>query len=301
MFEDKIILDDNQNEDNIETSIITHIDLVDDETLSELKTPLKDEVMTPENHNTEIKSTGVSTYISIPDIKKEEKICNLNMLTVWDKINMWTVFLSVAIVLIFFTRNSFKKLINKLSIYMGKYQFILNLLLLCFTMTVFLHPTFFNSGISGDINIFTMIEFALFIILNSSLFTYLVVKFFKRRNFIFKDKGVSFSGIYFLKRSMWIFMLTSILFFFFTESKIAFIVLYFISCLTLMITFNQIDFTKLNTLVNFSYMLFAFQIFLIGSLLGIYLILIIGSILTGYYLSNKDDNHTLLTTLKNII
>ncbi|MGN0929926.1 MAG: hypothetical protein ACI4N3_04765 [Alphaproteobacteria bacterium] len=298
MFEDEIILENTQEP----ITIIENVNLIDNEEQSELtQTPLKDEVIAPENPKTETKSTGVSTYISIPDIKKENQSCNLNMLTIWDKINMWTVFLSVVIVLIFFTRKSFKKLMEKISKFIEKYQFILNLLFLGFTMTVFLHPTFFNSGISGNINIFTMIEFVLFIILNSSLFTYLTIRFFKRKNFIFKDKDVSFSGISFLKKSMWVFTLTGILFFFFTESKIAFITLYIISLITLIIMFNQVDFTKLNSLTYFPYILFTLQIFLMGSLLGVYLILIIGTILTGYYLSNKDENKNLKNILKSLI
>lgn len=298
MFEDEIILENTQET----KTTIGSISLIDNEEQSELtQTPVKDEVMAPENQKTETKSTGVSTYISIPDIKKENQSCNLNMLTIWDKINMWTVFLFVAIVLALFTRKSFKNLMEKVSKFIGKYQFLLNLLFLGFTMIIFLHPTFFNSGISGNINIFTMIEFVLFIILNSGLFTYLSIKFLKKKNFIFKDKDISFSGISFLKKSMWIFTLTGILFFFFTESKIAFIILYIISFLTLTITFNQIDFTKLNSLINFPYTLFSLQIFLIGSFLGVYLILIIGTVLVGYYLSNKDENKNLITTLNNII
>lgn len=300
MFEEESIFDTNQEPE----ITIESVDLVDNEEQSELtELPSKDEVITPEDTTNieHAKSTGVSTYVSIPDIKEEKQLCNLNMLTIWDKINMWTVFLSLAIVIIFFGKKSFNKAMEKITNFLYKYQFIGTVLFFILTMEIFLHPTFFNSGISGDINFFTMSEFVLFILSNSALLTYLIVKYLKKKNVILKDKDVSFAGISFLKKSMWIFTLTGILFFFFTESKIAFITLYILSFLTLIITFNQIDFTKLTSIKKLSNTLISMQIFLIGSLLGLYLIIVLGALLIGYYLSNEDENKNLKTIIKDII
>lgn len=300
MFEEEFIL----NIPKEPETTIEGIDFIDNEEQSELtELPSKDEVITPENTiNTEkAKSTGVSTYVSIPDIKEEKQLCNLNMLTIWDKINMWTVFLATVIILILFSKKSFNKAMEKITNILYKYKFIETILFFILTMAIFLHPTFFNSGISGDISFFTMSEFVLFIISNSALLTYIIVKHLKKKNFIFKDKDISFAGISFLKKSMWIFTLTGILFFFFTESKIAYITLYILSFFTLIITFNQIDFTKLNSIKKLIYLLISMQLFLIGSLLGLYLIIVIGSLFIGYYLSNPDENKNLKTIIKNII
>ena len=230
VFEDGNIFENNSDINlitDVETSMNNTTQQNDDETLqtSEMTTtPLKDEVITPENQTKEnVKSTGVSTYISVPDITTEKQICNLKMLTVWDKINMWTVFLSIAILLIFFGKEGFEKLAQKITKVLKKFQFIINILFFALTITVFLYPKFFNSGISGNINIFTMIEFALFIFLNSATTIFIIEKFLKKKNFIFKDKKVSFSGISFLKKSLWTFTFTSLLFFFFTEAQIAYI------------------------------------------------------------------------------
>lgn len=313
MFEEESILETNPITESDETTI-ERIDLVDEEPVtSEMpitpeeieylhqKHTAKDEVITPENTTNNTKSTGVSTYVSIPDIQEEKQLCDNNFLTVWDKINMWSAIILVVIALIFFTRKSFTNLIKKITNIFEKYKFILNIFFLIFTVYIFLYPTFFNNGISGKINIFTMLEFVAFIIINSALLTYIAIKYLKGKNKVFKDRNVVFSGIFFLKRSLWIFTLTAILFFFFTETELAFSFLYFCSFLTSIITFNQLDFTKLNEISKLPYIMLSIQIIIIGSLLGLYPVLIAGSILTGYYLSDKNENITLKTTLKDIL
>ena len=298
MFEEKENFESNTTQlTNIETQ-----DIIDTPQTPELTTtPQRDEVITPENSSENITNTGVSTYISVPDITQEKQICNLKMLTPWDKINMWTVFLFVVITLIFFGKESFINLTKKITKYIRKFSFLINLIFISLFTAIFLYPQSFNSGISGDINLFTMFEFALTIILNSALTMYIITKYLKGKNVILKDNQVSFSGISFLKKSMWTFTLTSLLFFFFTEAKIAFIILYIVSSLTSLVIFNQFDFTKLKSLKIFSALMLSLQLFLIGSLVGIFSILLLGTILSGIYLSDFSENKKLLKILKNFI
>ena len=86
VFEDGNIFENNSNINlitDVETSMNNTTQQNGDETIqtSEMTTtPLKDEVITPENQTKEnVKSTGVSTYISVPDITTEKQICNLKM------------------------------------------------------------------------------------------------------------------------------------------------------------------------------------------------------------------------------
>lgn len=304
MFEEESILETNPDMESDETTI-EQVSFIENEPAAEesdlTEIPAKDKVITPENVTDNTKSTGVSTYVSIPDIQEEKQLCDNNFLTVWDKINMWSAIILVVIALIFFTRKSFANLMKTVTNIFEKYKAVLNIIFLVFTFYIFLYPTFFNNGISGKMNILSMIEFVAFIIINSALFTYIAMKHLKGKNKVLKDKAVVFSGIFFLKRSLWIFTLTATLFFFFTETELAFSFLYAFSFLTSIITFNQLDFTKLNEIHKLTYIMLAIQIIIIGSLLGLYPVLIIGSILTGYYLSDKNENITLKTTLKNIL
>ena len=246
-------------------------------------------------------TTGVATYVSIPDINDTAPKCDYNLLTNYDKVNIWTSFFFIVFLILFMKREKFDNIISKITKFITNHQILLNLIFLITTMGIFLYPRFFNTGISGDINIFTMIEFSIFILLNASCFMYLKIRKLKSKNFILKDKEVDFAGMSFLKRSLWIFSITGLLFFFLTESKIAFIILYLLSSLALSFSYIKLDVKGLNAIKNLNIIFLSFQLFLIGSLLGIYVLLLTGSILTGYYLSNKDNTKKLYKIMKSII
>ena len=94
---------------------------------------------------------------------------------------------------------------------------------------------------------------------------------------------MTFAGINFLKKSLITFSLTGLLFFFFTESQIALSLLYIFSILTSLFFFIEKDDTTIETYGNFYMIAQGLQIAIIGGLSGLYIIMLIGTLLTGYY------------------
>ena len=262
----------------------------------ENSTTQSEAVQTPEKDEktTEKTSTGVSTYTSVPDIQKEPIDCKLNLLTGVDKFNLWIVFAIVFFALINFKKKRFTKYIEKMTNAFSRYSILFNLGLLGIIFTIFIYPKFFGTGISGRIDFFTMIEFATGIIINSVLFTFITICKAKEKNIIFKNKSYTFSGIDFLKKSLITFSFTSLLFFFFTESQVALTILYIFIFLTTLFYILQLPPEKLTLYKDMIKSGLALQFIIIGGLSGLYIILLYGTILSGYYFPEvkKSFNET---------
>lgn len=229
------------------------------------------------------KQTGVSTYTEVPDITKQTTECKTNIISTIDKCNMVLVFISVAMLLIFFKKKYFNKFIEKITNIISNHCGILNVLGLALTFTIFSYPLFFGTGISGAIDIFTMFEFGIFIIINAFLIMFLIIKKAKEKNIIFKNKRQTFSGIDFLEKSLLTFSLTGLLFFFFTESSVALVLLYIFACLTSLFYFSQKNSDDLEKYTIFKFMFISIELGIIGILTGLFIIILLSAIMTGYY------------------
>ncbi len=240
----------------------------------------RDNVQQPEKEET--KSTGVSTYTEVPNINKENTQCNTNMITWADKFNLWLVFAFFVWVLTSFKKKKFTKLIEKTTNIISKYSILFNFTLLCLSFILFLYPRILGTGISGKLDLFTMTEFALITVINAITFTFLSFKFLRNKQILFK-KPKTFSGINFLEKSLFTFSLTGLLFFFFTESQIALCLLYFFVTLSSLFLLIQMDEKDIETYTYFYLISASIQISILGALSGLYLIMITGTLLTGYY------------------
>ncbi|MBP3615618.1 MAG: hypothetical protein J6J27_01775 [Alphaproteobacteria bacterium] len=253
-----------ENSENIETT--------------ELK---RDSVQEPEKKE-EVKSTGVSTYTEVPSINKESIECNSNLISGIDRFNLWLVFAFFVWVLTSFKKRKFTRIIEKTTNIFVKYAGILNIILLIISFILFLYPKVLGTGISGKLDLFTIFEFALIIVINATVLTFLCFKFLRNKKILFK-KPKTFAGINFLKKSLITFSLTGLLFFFFTESQIALSLLYIFSILTSLFFFIEKNDTTIETYGNFYMIAQGLQIAIIGGLSGLYIIMLIGTLLTGYY------------------
>ena len=245
----------------------------------------------------ETKSTGVSTYTEVPDINKETIECNTNLISNIDKFNLWLVFATFVFVLANLKKRKFTKTIEKTTQIIQKHCAILNIIGLGITFYLFTKPNLLGTGISGKLNIFTMFEFIFFIILNASLLTFLFVNKLKTKGFIFKNKKYTFSGIHFLEKSLLTFSLTGLLFFLFTESRIALIILYIFTILTTFFFFLQKKAEENELYINFIYIISSISLALLGGISGLFIIMLIGATLTGYY---YPESKKTLDTIKEL-
>jgi hypothetical protein len=253
---------------------------------------IKDEIPMP--------SSGVSTYTSVPAIGGGAPDCDFRTLTSWDKLNLWSVIIAVAFIALFHAHEIFQAAVRRTAGYMKKYAAAITTILLALTFAIFSKPDFFKTGISGNINIFTLIEFSAIIILGATTLTYTLAKAMCERNIIFKDREASFAGMKFLLWSSWTFLLTSILFLFFTESEIAFITLFIFACGNAAVMLIKPDLNALKGLKKLTAISIALQIALLGSLLGIYLIAAAGAAFAGECLS-LEDNRRIKNILKSLV
>lgn len=242
----------------------------------------RNNVIKPEKKE-EIKSTGVSTYTEIPDINKENIKCNTNLISTIDKFNLWIVFATFVFIITNFKKRKFTKIVEKATEIIQKHCTILNIIGLVITFYLFTKPKLLGTGISGKLNVFTMFEFILFVILNASLLTFLFVNKIKIKEFILKNKKYSFSGINFLEKSLLTFSITGLLFFLFTESRIALIILYIFTSLTSFFFFIQNEKEKNELYKNYIYIISSISLALLGGISGLFIIMLIGATLTGYY------------------
>ncbi|MBR1544691.1 MAG: hypothetical protein IJ638_01965 [Alphaproteobacteria bacterium] len=177
----------------------------------------------------------------------------------------------------------------------SKYICLINIVLLSVAFLLFLYPKFLGTGISGKLDLFTMFEFAVIISINATIFTFLSFRFLRNNKIVFKKPKV-FSGIKFLRRSLLTFSTTSLLFFFFTESQIALSLLYFFVIISSLFFFIDKKDEEIEVYKNLSFILASIQFAIIGGLSGLYIIMLIGTLLTGYYyptikqiLKSKDE------------
>ncbi len=252
----------------------------------------RNNVQQPEKE--EVKSTGVSTYTEIPNINNENIKCNTNMTWV-DRFNLWLVFAFFVWVIVSFKKKKFTKLIEKTTEKLSKYSVFSNFTLLLLSFSLFLYPKLLGTGISGKLDLFTMIEFASIIIINAITFTFLSFKFLRKKEILFK-KPKTFSGISFLEKSLLTFSLTGLLFFFFTESQIALCLLYFFIILSSLFLFIQKDNNEIEVYNNLYLASISIQISILSALSGLYIIMLIGSLLTGYY---YPETRQAILTIKN--
>ena len=263
---------DNNSENIVENSVSN----TDETNTDELQ---RENVQQPEKE--EVKSTGVSTYTEVPNINNENIKCNTNMTWV-DRFNLWLVFAFFVWAIVSFKKKKFTKLLEKITEKFSKYSALFNLILLLLSFSLFLYPKFLGTGISGKLDLFTMTEFALTTVINAIIFTFLSFKFLRRKQILFK-KPKTFSGITFLEKSLLTFSLTGLLFFFFTESQIALCLLYFFVILSSLFLFIQKNDEDVETYSNLYFIFISIQISILGALSGIYLLILTGALLTGYY------------------
>ena len=171
---------------------------------------------------------------------------------------------------------------EKTTTILSKYAGIINIVFLGIIFILFLYPRLLGTGISGKLDLFTMIEFAVIISINATIFTFLSFRFLRDKKIIFK-KQKTFSGIAFLEKSLITFSSTSLLFFFFTESQVALSLLYFFIVLTALFFFINKKDEEISEYNNLYFTLQSLQIAIIGGLSGLYTIMFVGTLLTSYY------------------
>ena len=286
--------DENQNPENQVDSTVQNSDETTTQTINETQTSVsedanttelqRDSVQQPEGENTkteEVKSTGVSSYTEVPSINKETAECNTNILSVMDKFNMCIVFAFVVWVLISFKKKKFAKIVETTTNFLFKHSGIINIALLGMAFCVFCYPKFFSTGISGKLDLFTMLEFASVITINAIVLTFLSIKFLRTKKLLFK-KPKTFSGILFLEKSLITFSLSGLLFFLFTESQIALSLLYFFIILSSIFFFMQKDDEEFSLYAQLYILTQSIQIVIIGMTTGLYPIILFGALLIGY-------------------
>lgn len=289
MFEDNPFYNENITEETNETTTSENTDITTlDENIAtdEVKETI---VQTPDIEKVEKKSTGVSTYTEIPDITKENISCDSNLINMADKFNLWLVLITIILLLVNAKKKRFANIAEKFTNFISKHSVMISFVALVLITTIFSYPKFFRTGISGKLDIITMLEFSIFTLINSAFITTTAITKAKEKNILFKNKTYNFSGISFFIKSLISFSFTGWLFFLFTESQIALGLFYFFIMLTTLIFVLHQNHETLDEYKKLKYIIVALQISLIGTLTEVYIVLLIGAILTGLYFPDVKD------------
>lgn len=289
MFEDNPFYNENITEETNETTTSENTDITtSDENIAtdEVKETI---VQTPDIEKVEKKSTGVSTYTEIPDITKENISCDSNLINMADKFNLWLVLITIILLLVNAKKKRFANIAEKFTNFISKHSIMISFVALVLITTIFSYPKFFRTGISGKLDIITMLEFSIFTLINSAFITTTAITKAREKNILFKNKTYNFSGISFLIKSLISFSFTGWLFFLFTESQIALGLFYFFIMLTTLIFVLHQNHETLDEYKKLKYIIVALQISLIGTLTEVYIVLLIGAILTGLYFPDAKD------------
>jgi hypothetical protein len=236
-------------------------------------------------------STGVSTYASVPAIGSEAR-CDAGMLRAYDKLNLWSVLAVVVLLAVAARGEKFEGFLARVAKFLRKYAVLWLAALFGATLAAFTFPRALGTGVSGDISLFAMLEFGLAVFLNATAATFLAVSCLRRRGML-ADEPTSLAGVKFLQMSLWTFLASALLFLFFTESRIAFVTLYVFAVANAWLMFSKVDGADLRSLDKAVSLFIGLQIALLGSLTGIYLVLMAGAVVAGYSLASTDGRRRL--------
>ena len=237
-------------------------------------------------------SPGVSPYASVPGIAEAPREPASGMLALGDKLDLWAAFALVLVVATLRHSEAFENALGRILKFLRRFALPALALLFAAAFSVFTMPYLFGTGVSGDINALSMLEFGAAIFLNATSLALIAAEFFKARSAA-GGGPAEFPGIRFLQLSLWTFLLCALLFLFFTESKIAFMALYFFSLLNAAAMFSRLGAAELKALGKFTPISAGLQLALVGSLVGICAVAIAGALIAGAPLSSPDERKRL--------
>jgi hypothetical protein len=243
---------------------------------------------------------GVSTYTSVPDIAGASREDASGMLAASDKLNLWSVAAVIAVVMMLRQSGAFENALARISGFLRRFALLALAMLFAAAFSIFTLPYAFKTGVSGDINALAMLEFGVVIFLNATSVVCLAAVFLRAKGLI-RGEAAAFPGIKFLQLSLWTFLLCALLFLFFTESNIAFMALYCFAFLNAAAMFAKLGAAELSSLEKWIPAAIGLQLALVGSLVGVYAVLMAGAVLAGAPLSSPDDRKRFVRILGKMV
>ncbi|MDR1476701.1 MAG: hypothetical protein LBI17_01070 [Rickettsiales bacterium] len=273
---------------------------MDDDAAPDTAPPEQTSETPPESSATgTLPSAGVATYTSVPDIGSDAP-CAAGTLRAYDKLNLWSVLAVVALLVAAAKGGRFESAVNRVARFLRKYALLSLAALFGAALMAFTFPRALGAGVSGDMSLFAMLEFGFVVFLNATSSAYFAVSYLRRRD-ARGDGPVSFDGVKFLQMSMWTFLASALLFLFFTESRIAFMAFYAIAAANAWLMFSKLCGADLRSLDRTMPASIGMQLAILGSLTGMYLILMAGAVLAGRSLASPDERRRVARILKRMV
>lgn len=187
----------------------------------------KADTSTQDNSKIKQKKSDLSYYVEVPDIVNSVKQCNEKVLSNIDALNLFGIFLLSLITFIF--KNKLKNIVDKLLLKNSKYSLFNICLNFVLTVIIFVYSNSFGTGIPGKLSTTIKIDFLMILYITAfgiiSLFIHYLNEY---KNILTKPL---FPGINFLIKSLIVFDIIASALFIFTESFIAFWIVFIFNLL----------------------------------------------------------------------